>query len=506
MASSSSVALIPLVDDGREAILRIRDIDRTKLEKHLFQRYPDREWGTFFKFGFRRTLWGLALSYVEPVLPGAGDLARQTEITEFAPQYNLRAFRAGRTEGVAIGVAHSHPSGYMTHPSQLDDDMDGYFAQELMHYTSGQPYCSLIFQRNDRAGFTFSGRVFDRGEWLPVTTTFTVGNRIDKDISELCPSQAGDAVSYGEESTTARLSSLMGERSTQRLRAARVGIVGNSGTGTPVGNTLARAGVGGFVTVDPQRISPSNHERTHTTFHQDLLGDVMPHKAALMKRMILAINPSADVTAYVGNALHDNVIDDLLRCDLVLGCTDTVHGRVLLSDLAKHYLLPSIDVAVDMDGKDGELSSQLVQFTRYSPDCPCAFCYDLIDASEMAAELMTDEERLMRQAEAKAAVDRGRDPDAYWRNERQIHTVGYLTSAAGAMAAGYAEGWLTGAFCMPHDAFQFDMGHTRLGAIPVRVSDLSCGCDDRLGKADSAAEHRNVAKPNHWRTRAVLLP
>lgn len=506
MASSSSVVQIVLVSDSREAILRIRDVDRVRLEKHLFQRYPNREWGTFFMFGFRRTSWGLALSYAAPILPNAGDLVRQTDITEFAAKYNLRAFRTGRTDRVAIGVAHSHPSGYMTRPSKLDDDMDSYFAQELTHYTGGQPYCSLIFQRNERMGFSFSGRVFDRGEWLPIKTMFTIGDHIDKDTSELCPSKAADAISFGEESPTARLSSLMGRRSAERLRVARVGIVGSGGTGTPVGNTFARAGIGGFVTVDPQRISPSNHERTHTTFRQDLINEDMPYKSALMKRMILAINPAADVAAYVGNSLQDNVIDDMLRCDVVLGCADTIHGRVLLSDLAKHFLLPSIDVAVDMDGKDGKLTSQIIQFTRFSPDCPCAFCYDLVNASDMAAELMTDEERAMREAEAKAAAERGQDPDAYWRNQRQVHTVGYLTSAAGAMAAGYAIGWMTDAFSMPYDAFQLDIGQPHLGVVPIRSQTVDCSCANHLGGADLASEFRNVSRPKHWRRRAMLLP
>ena len=505
MVAQRIISPIPLVTDGREAILRICASDRVKLEKHLFQRYPDREWGTFFKFGYRRTAWGLALSYVSPILPVSGDLLRQTDITEFAPQYNLRAFRMGKSDGLAIGVAHSHPAGYMTRPSKLDDDMDGYFGRELVHYTDGSPYCTLILQRSERTGFTFSGRVLDRGEWLPVKTLFTVGDQVQKDTSELYDSQAADAVSFGEESTTARLSSLIGERSTLRLREATIGIIGNSGTGTPVGHTLARAGVGGFVTVDPQRISPSNHERTHSTVHGDFLGESLPHKAVLMKRLIHSINPHADVNAYIGNALQENVIDDLLRCDIAVGCTDTVHGRVLLSDLAKHHLLPSIDVGVDMDGRDGKLTSQIVQFTRYSPGSPCAFCYDLVDASDMAAELMTSAEREMRQAEANAAILRGGQPDAYWRNERQIHTVGYLTSAAGAMVAGYVEGWLTGAFSMPHDAFQFDFGQPHLGVVPIRNQTPNCTCGEHIGWADLAREFCNVARPSHWRPRAARI-
>lgn len=502
MATPSSIAQTIHKPCEREAIVRIRNEDRIKLEKHLFKRYPDREWGTFFKFGFRRTSWGISITFVAPILPMRGDLCRNSNIVEFTAEYNLRAFRVGRNQEMAIGVVHSHPAGFGTSPSELDNDMDAYFADELTHFTSGSPYCSLIIQRSDEIGFTFTGRVHDRGEWIPVKTLFTVGNRIDKCSSEGFPSTGElDRVGPSEESTTERLNSLLGNFSARRLREARVGIVGNSGTGTPVGHALARAGVGGFVVVDPQRISPSNHERTHSTMFNDLFGESKPHKAALLKRLIHSVNPSASVTAYVGDLMQENVLDDLLRCDIVLGCTDSIYSRVFLSDLAKHHLLPSLDVAVDMDGRDGKLTSQVAQFTRYSPDCPCAFCYDLVDASEMSAELMSENEREMRRKAAQGAGE----PDAYWRNARQVHTVGYMTSTVGAMASGYAIGWLTDAFSMPYDSFQFDIAKPKLGVVEVRSQPSNCSCSLNVGWGDLARSFRNVARPKHWRPRAIQL-
>ena len=122
---------LTLVSDGRSAILRIRKPDRDKLEKHLFQRYPHREWGTFLRFGFRRTSWGLALSYIDPVLPEPNDLDRQSDVTVFRDQYSLRAMRVAERREVAVGVVHSHPVGFGTTPSWLDDDMDQYFAREI---------------------------------------------------------------------------------------------------------------------------------------------------------------------------------------------------------------------------------------------------------------------------------------------------------------------------------------------------------------------------------------
>jgi len=79
--------------NGHYCILRITYRERQRLETHLFQRYPDREWGAFFRFGFRRAPWGIALSYVEALWPEAGELNEESGITTFQSDYTLRAFR-----------------------------------------------------------------------------------------------------------------------------------------------------------------------------------------------------------------------------------------------------------------------------------------------------------------------------------------------------------------------------------------------------------------------------
>jgi hypothetical protein len=490
---------------ARRCILRIRAEDLRALEKHLFQRYPYREWGTFFRFGYRRTSWGLALSYVAPALPGPGDLDRLQGITRFTDQYSRRAFQDSATNPLGTGVAHSHPEGFRTWPSSLDDDMDLYFAREFSSYSRGAPYCSIILQRSDRTGLTFTGRVFDKGEWVSVESLISVGPVIDRYESELHLDTRRSSLPTGE-STTARLAAVMGNASVDRLKRGVVGIVGTSGTGSPSAHVLARSQVGGFVLVDPQRFAPSNHERFHVSTHADLSQAPAPYKVELARRLIECINPEAHVSTIAGNILHDNVLDELLTCDVLVGGTDTQHGRAALSDIASHYLLPSIDVGVLMDGANGRVSTQLVDVTVYSPNLPCGFCAGRIDGIALSHELLSDTELRERELAAVAAAARGDDPDQYWHRRRQFHTVGYLTTLAGALAAGYVEGWLTGAFEPPHPSFQFDIGQQRLGAVaPPRLFVPGCNCQSQRGRADQAYAYRNVLRPPHWSRRGILL-
>jgi hypothetical protein len=402
MASDFVTPRITVETEGQEAILRIREVDRRSLERLVFSRYPEREWGTFFHFGFRRTSWGFALSFVDLLQPGAGDMDRQSPLSVFRDDYTRRAFHAA-SGPLAIGVVHSHPEGYRTFPSRLDDDMDTYFSNELSAYGGGKPYCSLILQRNETNGLTFSGRIRDRGRWLPLDSLITVGDAIERHDSELSATSPGSHET-GAESPTARLEAMFGVRSAARLRGATVGVVGCSGTGSPAIHILARAGVGGFVLVDPKRLNRSNLERVHGAFPDDARGEDLPLKVEIMRRMIASINPEARVRCLMGNVLHENVLDELLRCDLVLGCVDTHHGRAALSDFSRHYLLPALDVGVLMEGRDGRVTSQVVELSRYEPADPCAFCRGRIDPTAMSFELMTEEELAERERQAEQAI------------------------------------------------------------------------------------------------------
>jgi hypothetical protein len=383
--------------------------------------------------------------------------------------------------------------------------MDTYFGRELGAYSGGSPYCSLILQRSERTGLTFTGRIFDKGEWLSLEFLISVGNVVERFHSELHTRKPFASRCEGE-AVTARLDSLLGVRASERLTRGVVGFVGASGTGSPAAHVLARAQVGGFVVVDPERFASSNHERFHVSTAADLETAPPPFKVELVRRLIHSVNPNAFVTTMAGNVLHENVLDELLTCDVLLGGTDSQHGRAALSDIASHYLLPSLDIGVLMDGAEGKLSAQLVDLTHFSPMLPCGFCSERIDGIALSFELMSDAELQERECAARAMAENGHNPDHYWRRQRQFPTVGYLTTAAGAIAAGYIEGWLTGAFQIPHPKFQFDIGRHRFGLVTApREYKSGCQCRSKRGWADQARAFRNVVRPMHWSRRAVLL-
>ncbi len=491
----------------KRCLLRIQEADRHKLERLIFQRYPAKEWGSFFRFGFRRTSWGLAASFVCAEPPTSGDLDRSSPLTVFRSKYILRAHHIVEESPLAAGVIHSHPQGFYTFPSPSDDDMDDYYAKEFQQYSHGRPYLSIIFARDPDGGFRFTGRVFDGGGGYPVTELLTVGDELKREacqVSEECVRNGrGSAVTGGTiltESTTARLETLLGRAASRRLSGATAGIIGCSGTGSPVAHVLARAGVGRFVLVDPQPLGASNLERMHGSTFADAVRAVPPPKVQVLARLIREINPHAEITCIQGNVLDELVLDALLECDLLLGCGDSQHCRAALGDIASHYFLPSLEVAVAMRAKEGKLKVQLVELCHMAPQYPCPFCLGRINQKVLSYELMTDEERNFRREAAKDAAAKGLDANQYWGGEPpQELTVGYLTTLAGSMAAGYAQNLLTGSGKIPHQRFQFDVGWEKLGVAPVEGKrSAECSCGRTIGFSDQARADRSVSRPAHW--------
>ena len=90
---------------------------------------------------------------------------------------------------------------------------------------------------------------------------------------------------------------------------------------------------------------------------------------------------------------------------------------------------------------------------------------------------------------------RGWDGTQYWRGQAApLITVGYLTSTAGSLAAGYAIGWAVGKFSMPHSQrFQFDISAPELGFVDAerkRMAKVPAGERWALGRSSQSGSKR----------------
>lgn len=408
--------------------------------------------------------------------------------------YSRRIALAAPGHGLAVGLVHSHPRGFQPVPSSIDDDMDSYYGEKYLRgFAPERPFVSLIFalQGDD---FIASGRVHWQGAWHAVKRIVIERTPVRVWTNGRSPRNTP------RRERTARLSSAFGAEASERLGHATVAVIGAGGTGSAAVEVLARAGVGRLIVVDRDHTEESNLERVH--------GSVPGHAAERTLKVIVArdhvnaIAPECLVIAISGALPQPEVVDAVAGADVILGCTDTQHGRLALSDLAIRYLVPAI-VGVALEGEDGAVTAQVMQFGRYLAADPCPRCRGMITQWRLNQELMSPEERDRRRADALDAKARGAEPTAYWRDEPQLNTVGYLTTAAGALAAGYAIGWITGRFGLKRNLLEASL---LLPSFTPRTDVAREGCDCTLsrGLADQGGRHALITAPAHWPTPVLM--
>lgn len=471
-------------------LVRLANPELDRLLAAAFVRYPHHESGLLVRFGWRQTASDLVLTLASIEAPGDGDLDLSRSNVAFTEQFLVRTALLAERDSLAIGVVHSHPAGYVPRPSYIDDDMDSYLSSYFEGFAPARPYVSLIASRvEDR--ILMSARVKVDGRWLDASRFLTVEHSIAS------WRYAFKGKSRPPTERVARLRGAFGDEAVQRLRDSTVAVVGAGGTGSAVIEVLARAGVGRIVVIDPDRLEQSNLERVHGAKPEHATSN--DFKVDVAREHVLAIDPTIEVIACIGRIPQAEVVDLLVSADVAIGCTDTQHSRLALSDIAIRYLLPVIDCGVLLEGDAGHVTGQVIQLVRFLPSDPCALCRNMANPVRVTQEMMSDQERRNRQIAAAEAARAGADGGRYWSHEPQLNTVGYLTTAAGALAAGQAIGWLTGRYPPRLSRLQMNLSDPFFGVIePTDEPRPSCACRRNRGWADQGAADALISPATHW--------
>jgi adenylyltransferase/sulfurtransferase len=149
----------------------------------------------------------------------------------------------------------------------------------------------------------------------------------------------------------------------EKLKAARVLIVGLGGLGCAVAPYLAAAGIGHLTLVDFDTVSLSNLQRQ--ILHRDARIGMAKVDSARIE--LSAINPHIHIDVVDGQLDDEQMAAQITANDLVLDCTDNVATRDRLNRLCHAQRKPLVSgAAIRMEG-------QLSVFT-YQADEPCYRC------------------------------------------------------------------------------------------------------------------------------------
>ncbi len=147
----------------------------------------------------------------------------------------------------------------------------------------------------------------------------------------------------------------------QRLKAARVAIVGAGGIGTAVIPALTGAGIGHLTIIDGDRVELSNLQR-QPIFNT---GQVGMAKARLASHFAMARNPHVGLTSIEERVDASNAAELLAGHDLVIDGTDNFATRLLVSDTCVALGLPLLSAAAQ------QFQGQIALFNAR----PCYRCF-----------------------------------------------------------------------------------------------------------------------------------
>ncbi|MFC3198457.1 ThiF family adenylyltransferase [Parapedobacter deserti] len=129
----------------------------------------------------------------------------------------------------------------------------------------------------------------------------------------------------------------------ERLKAARVLVVGAGGLGCPVLQYLATAGAGNISVIDADTVSYHNlHRQVLFTPH-----DVGKNKATTAVRRLAAQQPFVQFTAYAERLSPANALLLVGTHDLVIDGTDNFETRYLVNDACVIQNVPFVSGAID---------------------------------------------------------------------------------------------------------------------------------------------------------------
>jgi adenylyltransferase/sulfurtransferase len=134
----------------------------------------------------------------------------------------------------------------------------------------------------------------------------------------------------------------VGGQGQQRLKAARVLVVGAGGLGSPLLMYLAAAGVGTLGLIDDDRVSLDNLQRqiVHGTSEVDV------PKVESAAKAIAGLNPHVEVETYAARLDAGNAMEMVSRYDIVADGSDNFATRYLVSDACYLARKPLVFAAV----------------------------------------------------------------------------------------------------------------------------------------------------------------
>lgn len=172
---------------------------------------------------------------------------------------------------------------------------------------------------------------------LGYTNVVSLAGGIRRWRSEGLPLIGSDTATADRYDRHVRLDGI-GERGQERLRKARVAIVGAGGLGSPVVQYLATAGIGAIALIDGDRVDPTNLQR-QVLFDTNDLG---LRKVDAARARVSELNSDVELTSIPTWLDAGNAAELLIGHDLLIDASDNYATRLAVNDTAVDLGVPFV--------------------------------------------------------------------------------------------------------------------------------------------------------------------
>jgi molybdopterin/thiamine biosynthesis adenylyltransferase len=302
-----------------------------------------------------------------------------------------------RDQRLVYLAAHNHGGSGRVAFSDVDfaSHEKGYPA--LVDIANGMPVGALVAAQG----------ALEVDVWLPdgsrsaLRDARVFGERIERYYPDPFVQRSVEGISTSISETYSRQVLFLGSAGQALFKRAKVAVVGLGGIGSLVSEYLARMGVGHLLLIDPDRLEASNVSRIVGTTPNDLKpnGENSTLKVDIAERVAKASQSHIIVEKIVDDFSRLSVAKRVLDCDFIFLAADTMRARLVFNAIVHQYYIPGVQLGskVQVDANSGAVLSAYSAVRMVRPGEGCLLCNQLIDATKLAEEWKTDQERIDQQ-------------------------------------------------------------------------------------------------------------
>lgn len=210
--------------------------------------------------------------------------------------------------------------------------------------------------------------------------------------------------------------SFLGKTSQSNFEKLTVGVVGLGGGGSHIIQQLAHLGIKNFRIFDEDHLEDTNLNRLIGGKFEDIA--LLRNKTDIAKRLILGVAPDAVIE---DKGTWQNSSEILQECDFVFSAVDSYIGRRDIEAECRRYLIPLIDIGMDIYEIENSSYYSSGQIILSLPGGPCMHCLKFLS-----------DEKLQQEAQKYGNI--GGRPQVVWSN-------GVLASTAVGLFVDIVTGW-----------------------------------------------------------------